>query len=363
MATNFTTDLPEEFADFQINPEEMGADAARAASKDTGGFGRRYVYLDMLLDGSAAGKAKGEDRVFLRYLTDYESRPEAGVLGWPTFMTHAAVKTKPKPASWEKDRKWPERMPAICRRDPRLKAKFNDSCWIDENRENDYKAGKPHPAPPRTYALAVLRQAVYGDGTDAQGGSRKKGKIIGFDDVMVEVPVIDDEGNLVKSGEGDDAEVVTETVPQYVVVRQAFKNYFQPLDTMARTYGTALDRDYLVVRDGDDKDTIYTHQPMDPIVLDLDGEQIAYDMSDQAVREDFYPDAPNLLRIILEQAGTEYYNRWFIPQPGDDEAKGSTKKDASASAPAGAATAEPDETAVVSMRDRLKQRRSTPASS
>lgn len=348
-------ELPEEFADLDLNPEDTGADAARAATKETGGFGRRYVYLDMLIDGSAAGKAQGNDRVYLRYLTDYQAVPEEGLkYGWLTFMTHSAVKTKPKPASWEKDRKWPERMPAVCRKDSKIAKKFPQGCWIDDNRDNEYKAGKPHPAPARTYALAVLRKPIYGDGSEELGGARKKGRIVWFEDVMVDVPVLDDEGNLVKEGE----EVVTESVPQYVVVRQAFKNYFQPLDAMARTYGTALDRDYLVIRDGDDKDTQYTHQPMDPIVIDNDGEQVEFNMLDKALREEMYGDAPSLTKIILDQASTEYYERWFIPTDADDAVKGSTK-DASDDAPKGKAPAPGGNAAA--MRERLRARRSPSA--
>lgn len=343
-----------------------GAQTAKETIGSGGSGARRIAFLDQLLDGSEAGKARGEDHVFLRYLTDYESLPEDGVLGWITLDTHRAVPTKPKPASEDSDRNWPKAMPAICRNDKALAAKLGD-CWIHKNVKDKFKPKEAHNARPRMYAIAVLRQPVLGDGSEESGGARKKGKIVGFTDVEVEVPVFNEETNEVEKD--DNGDVVTETVPQYVLISQAYKNYFRPFSTICENYGTALDRDYKVVcTEGKEKtDVEFTHIACDPIripPLEEGDDPVDFDMRDKELREMFYPDMPDLKKYLSRQASMEYYNKWFIPQDGDDEAGGESGGESGGE---GAAkkrgTPGANESTLADMRERLKKRASAGAKS
>lgn len=342
-------DVADEFADNIDLEAGTGAEAAEEASEERGGggFGRRWVWLDQLIKGDEASKAQEKDRVYLRYLTDYEANPENGVGAWITANVHTAVPTKPKPASEDKDRTWPKAMSCVCRKSKIIEKATGGKCWVCDNVKDKYKPEKPHSNPPKTFAVAVLREPIIGDGSEEMGGPRKKGRKIGFTDVTVEVPVFDEDGEIVKEGDT----VVTEVVPQYVIVRQAYRNYYQSLRSAATAYGTALDRDWLVVRNGDDKDTSYDNVAMDPMKIEIDGEQIDFDMSDPDLREVYYPDMPHLSRIITDQATMDYYNKWFIPQEGDDEAGGSTD----AKRPA-ARSSEPDADHAAKMKERLRAR-------
>lgn len=346
-AEKTTSAAEEEEFDFEF---AEGSSAAKAAAKKSGGTNfARVKYIDQMLDGSPAGEASGEDRVWLRLLTDYEASPEDGVTGFITVLVHRAVPTKPKPASEDADRNWPKAMTAVCRHDDAVKAKFNGECWIHENVKDKFKPGQPHKATPRTYAIAVQREPIYGDGSEEMGGPRKKGQIIGFTDVTAEVAKTDEDGKVIKD---KDDNVVTEIAPQYVVLTLAAK-HFGPLETMGKMHGTVLDRDYLVIRKGESTDTTYEFIAADPIDIEgADGEPVRLDLRDREIREALYGDMPNLKRMIARLVSTDHYNRWFIPQEGDDVAP--EGKGGKAPKSAGAASTATSADRMAAMRERLK---------
>lgn len=351
MTTDTSTNAPEVDEEFDFEFSE-GAQAAKDAAKNSGGAQfARTLYLDQMLDGSAAGEANGDDRVWLRLLTDWVASPEDGVGGWITVLTHRAVPTKPKPASEDADRHWPKAMTAVCRLEEAVKGKFPEGCWIHENVMDKFAPTKAHRASPRTYAVAVKRKPVLGDGSEALGGPRRKGQIVGFADETVEVVKTDEDGKVVKD---DKDNVITEIAPQYVIVTLAPK-HFAPLETMGKMNGTVLDRDYLVIRKGDDKDTAYEWIAGDPINVEVEeGKEARLDLRDREMREALYGDMPNLKRMIARLVSTAHYNKWFIPQEDDDVAP-EGKSDGGSPKSAGAASTATSQDRLAAMRARLKK--------
>lgn len=324
--------------------EDQGSEAAKAAAK-TGPAFNRVDYLQ--LDGSSLGVDQGKDRVYLRYLTDFKPNQEKGVLGWITADHHTMVPTKPKPASLDADRKWPPTMSAVCRNDKKFAKKYGD-CYICENIP-DPKGGKRFKVQSRTWALAVLREPVIGDGTEENGGAAAKGKVLGYRDVTKEVAVIGDDGKPVKDE--------TETVKAYIRVHQSWNNFYSALAALGSHYGTVLDRDFLVIRTGTGLDTEYQHIPMDPIDLDLgDGDSVRLDLREADLREALYEDMPDLRKEVASQATDDWYGRWFIPSSEDSKGSSSKSKGGAASTPSSAsASKEPTADKMAALKNRIRQ--------
>lgn len=318
---------------------EQGADAVRESAKTGVSFDR----VDFLrIDGSPAAVNSGTNRVILRYLTDYKADPERGVLGWIPTDQHAMVPTKPKPADMDKERSWPKSMSAVCRNGRAFKKKFGD-CYICESIP-DPKTGKKFKVDNASWAIAVLREEVIGDGSEETGGPSMKGRVVGYRDAMKEVAVLDDDGKPV---EGE-----TKWVKSYIKVNQKWGNFFNSLNGFGQSYKTVLDRDYVVSREGTGLDTEYHHVPLDPIDVDLgEGVTTRLDLRDPELRAAFYGDAPNLMREIASQASDEYFQRWFIP--GGEESQ--RKDGAPAAAPSSAGKAkEPEADRLAALRERVK---------
>jgi hypothetical protein len=342
----------EEYYDLDIDQITQGSEGAKDQSKRPIAFDRvEYLRLEAGPDDIA----KGKHEEILRYLTDFKEDKERGVPGFWTVDHHAFTPTKPRPKDLDKDRKWPKSMGACCRRDKAFAKKSGGKCYIHDN-VIDPKTDKAPKVSSKVWALACVRNPIVGDGSEELGGEDLKGQVLGYEDATKEVAVTDDDGKVVKNDNGD---IVTKTVKRYVWVHQAWSNYFENLTAMGRTYGTCMDRDYLVRRDGTELDTEYYHIPMDPQdVEDDNGKTVRLDLRNGALREEFYGDAPNLLHEIARQGSVQHYNRWFVP---DSEQEGSTS--AAKKAPASAAKEkEPAADRTAQLRARLVKNRQSASS-
>lgn len=279
---------------------EEAAEAAAATGKG-GGF-RRTHYLP---------KMDKNDQIFLRYLTD---SPE-----WYYVMSHASAPTKAKPDNWPSNN-WPESMSAICRYDKAfqadpgsgLEAVYHDCYICDAGLVNQW--GRPCKATQRLYALAVRREPVLGtDEMVAQGliQEHQVGKRVGFRDATreVEVPKRDEKGEVVKDSEG---KVVLEKTTELdiLVINQAMNNYFSSLQSAYNAYGTVCDRDYVVTRKGEGKDTDYPHVPLDKIDSHVPGSD-SWKVYEEAVKEQ--GDSVDIEKILEERSSDDYFARFFDP--------------------------------------------------
>lgn len=291
-----------------------GAEAAEKASAKISTFARTH-YLSM----------KDQERVVLRLLTE--------AYDWASVDQYGFLPTKAKPADWTGDN-WPARMGAVSRKDPALKGMFTTDYIADEMRDGK---GKPFKANPKTWALGCLREEVIGDGTPEKGGPEYLGKIAGYRDKTREVTR--------KKADSDETETTTEKA--IVIVNQAYSNFFTSLDGMFRAYGTILDRDYIVVRKGDDKNTDYQIAPLDPIGYDIRNPETAarYGLvvEERQVHDSegnpvvgpnnepiMYlspqpgPDFPavTIESAILSQCSDEYYEKFFDPRVTSSSSNG-----------------------------------------
>jgi len=248
--------------------------------------------------------AAGTNFVLLRMLSDYIALPDKSLPPWITVLQHSMVPTKPKPEGFEGN--WPKSMGAVCRNDKVFKARYGD-CYIDTMPPRPGR--KTSAGSARTWAIAVLREEVIGDGTPALGGEEWKGKVVGVRDKMKEVAQVDKDGN--PTGE-------TKMVRQYVKINQGWKNFFALLSGHAGHFKTVLDRDYWITREGmGQDDTVYTITPADSITFPADHPKFPgqkFDLRDAAQRAEFYPDMPDLRKIVAEQASNEFFNRFFVPE-------------------------------------------------
>lgn len=222
-----------------------GADALKEASARTSFSRTEYL------------KIPENERVIVRFLTDADYDEQHPWLGsWVTVQQHSGVPTMGKPDDYTGD-KWPTHMGAVC---PLTKladgSTLGASCYICDSLRNP-KDGKPYKAQPRGWAIACVREEVK---------SEDGKKVIGIKDRMREVEVrgADGKGTGEKTQERD-----------IVLVNFAYSNFFSPLRSFYGMYGTIVDRDYYITREGSQRDTKY--QPMPADVLP------GYDLRDPAV--------------------------------------------------------------------------------
>lgn len=264
---------------------------------------------------------KDAESTILRYITDFDD--------WIYTAEHVAVPTKAAPLGDDKKPlpNWPKAMTAVCRYDEIFKEiDFYKDCYVcDAKVQSSY--GKPIGNAVRIWALAVLREEVFGDGSEEQGGEKMKGKRIGTTDKMVEVETVD------KDGKPTGEKVMHR---EYVIVNFAHKNYFSGLAACYSEYETLCDRDYKVKRIGAGTDSIYTHFALDPTVNLKPGTekwQTKYidDLKERGV---------DLEDIVMEKASDEFYAKFFDPSKTWDPKGG--VKDSSAAAGDGDDSTEPD---------------------
>lgn len=252
-----------------------GAAALQEASK--GGRFARTEYFS-LEDGKTA---------VLRFLTDGDD--------WISVNQHQVIPTKPKADDWPKDSNWPDKMGAVCRRD---QAFSYGECYICDFLVDGKKIKRPSA---RGWALACIREEVIGDGSDELGGPANKGKSLGYRDAIREVTR--------KKGDSDETETVKEKA--IVVVNMGWQNFFSVLDGLRGFYGgTILDRDIVIKRNGNDKDTKYAMVGLDPI-RKADGSVLDLRNPEDMAR---YEHDLNLEEIISDRASDDFYARFFDPR-------------------------------------------------
>ena len=272
----------------------QGADESAKQSKSASNFPDRVPYFTI---------KKGEKAV-LRFLIDaYAWDDGAGnsYPGWIVVRQHSYVPTKPKPLT-KADGKpyeggWSDTRGAVCRKTilpgaggitiAEYLGDGDGGCFIcDHMKKPD---NKPYNANGKTWALACLREPVLGDGTEAMGGEKKKGKIVGYKDATREV-----------TREGEDDPVIEKAI---VLVNQADSNFFTTLKDHADIMETVLNTDFVVTRKEDGKDTDYG-------IVSLNNTQL-FDLRTPGLLAERYPNLPNLPAIVMEQASEDYFTRFF----------------------------------------------------
>jgi hypothetical protein len=259
-----------------------GADEAEKAAQFSGTFARTHFF-----------KIEDKEKAVIRMLTEADS--------WIIVDQYQFIPTKPKPEGWEGN--WPSHMGAVSRSDPALKGMFENDYIAEFMRKPD---GKPYKPSPRTWALACLREEVVGDGSEEKGGEAYKGKVVGYRDQTREVT---------RKKESGEEETTIEKV--IVVINMGYKNFFSPFDGFYRTYGTLLDRDYVVMRKGEGMSTDYQIAPLDPIGYDVRDPEVAkrYGLVAKDGHVEPGPDCPvRLETVILNMASDDYYGRFFDPR-------------------------------------------------
>jgi hypothetical protein len=264
-----------------------GGTAAEQAEKEASvsSSGRRGPdYFGLKDDGDSA---------VVRLLTDHDD--------WIWVNQHSFVPTKPGPKDAEK---WPKNMTSVCRYDKAFGGHYQD-CYIDDGKlKNSF--GKPATARPRVWALAIEREIVRGDGSEALGGPAKQGVVVGIRDKIDEVDELGSDGkptgNKLK-------------YPRILVINQPMKGFFAHFKALHGLYGTVVDRDFSVTRSGTGTDTEYKIVPIDPITDPATGQNLIkpgtpiWEKYLQAVAER----EVSLEGIVADKASDEYYARFFDP--------------------------------------------------
>jgi hypothetical protein len=305
----------------------MGGEAAEEASKSLGGKFAKVEFFNLEKDG---------DTCYLRMLTDSP--------GWVFVKQHAGVPTKGAPQGYTG--KWPVSMPATCRYDAGFGGYYKD-CYPCDHTEITDKWGNPLKPTVRVWALACLREEVFGDGSEAMGGPEMRGKRLGFKDAIREVAERDAEGK-------ETGNTIKER--RIIVVNMAMKNFFGGLQGIFGIYGTVCDRDYIVRRRGLGKDTDYDIMPMDVIEGIAPGTERWKQYEESIEQQNL-----NLKAIIADRASDDYFARFFDPSKAAPAQAGGTPA-ASGDAPQGApveqqqaaSTPEVSGDALAAMRDRVR---------
>jgi hypothetical protein len=326
-----------------------GGEKAREESKKSFPSFARTNYL----------RLKDKESVIIRLIDD---SPE-----WIFIAQHSFVPTKGAPKDWEskgKDsnapaKKWPETMNAVCRKARNegelVFPEHDGKCFICDEMTGNPKSknGKYYPSV-KVWARAVVRDAVIGtEQMVAQGliEAREVGKTVGFQDRMIEIQETDDSGE--KVGE-------PKKVPDVVVVNYG-QNFFGPLQACFEGYGTVLDRDYRVTRNGDGLKTEYNPIPMEHMFeADENGKSVKFTLENEAVRAP-YLKMVDLEAVVEEQASDRHFATFFdttqeIPTRSKAKAEsGAESNDEGVGAQAASPASTTDQVDLQKMRDRLME--------
>lgn len=230
-------------------------------------------------------KEDGESTV-IRLLTDHDD--------WIWVDQHSFVPTKPGPKDAEK---WPKSMTSVCRKDKAFEGHYSDCYICDQKLKNSF--GKVATPRIRVWALAIERELVRGDGSEALGGPAKQGVVIGVRDKIDEVDELGADGKPTGN---------KLNYPRIIVINMPMKGFFSHLKALHGLYGTVSDRDFSVTRSGTGTETEYKIVPIDPIP-DVRPGTPAWDKYLQAVSEREI----SLEGIVADKATDEYYARFFDP--------------------------------------------------
>lgn len=262
-----------------------GHEAAKADADSGGGLARRVQYWNI----------KENESEVLRFLTD---APE-----WFVVRQHTFFPTKPAPAD---AKKWPAAMTAVCRKDPAFAGEYSSCPLCEAIKDNDLKGyGGKGPMKTRSmvFALAVRRERVVCDGSEAMGGPAKKGKKA-TRDFMVELDELDEDGKAT----GEKREV-----PDIRIISNTMYSLFNNLRSAYETYDSVVDRDFVIKREKapNGTGTVHTAVGLDLIPALQPGEP-RWKTYTEAL--DFY--GLDLGTMLEEQASDEFYNRFFLGEDG-----------------------------------------------
>lgn len=218
---------------------------------------------------------------------------------------HSYVPTKAAPKGVDN---WPSSMTSVCRHDAAfgevrepngtlVRAAIFGDCYICDNKIKN-RFGKTANPQIRIWALAVERELVFGDGTEALGGPAAQGTIVGIQDKIDEIEQLDGEGK--PTG-------VTLRFPKIIVINMPVKNFWAHFRQMYGLHKTLTDRDYIVTRRGDGTSTEYEVSPIDP--NGLKPGTPGWDRYTQALADRKI----DLGEIVFDKASDVYYARFFNP--------------------------------------------------
>lgn len=256
-----------------------GAESLAEAAKGAGQFAKTHYF-----------GIEDKEKCMIRLITDHDE--------WVVVNQHQSIRIqKPKPAD---AKSWPEKMGAVCRN---TKLKLPDGstptvgealadvmppdCYICDHVVDGDKVKRPGA---RAWAWAVMREEVI------EAGVRK-----GFRDVTREVAVVDKEGK--PTGEVKIEKAV-------VLCNMGHKNFFNIFKGAAGQYGTCLDRDYYVTREGAGTDTVYHIIAAPPTKMDLRDDETMKTRYGHS-RAEFNE---MLAQEVAGRAEDEFYARFFDPR-------------------------------------------------
>lgn len=343
--TETTTAAPpveEDLDGFEFSQGMEGAAEEAKASRKA--FARREWEWFDLKDGQAE---------IIRCLNDaFYDEDYPHIQPYISIVQHSSVPTRPKPDGYTGN--WPARMSAVCRHAKAFKDRFGDCFICDYMKNPDVKSKGKYEPYPRGYMLACRREEVFGDGTEATGGPKNKGKLLGIRDKLREVPKIGPDGKEI------DGEV--ELIKDICLINLGRKNFFGILEGFAGRYHTLLDRDYHITREGAGaSDTTYKIAPIDRIemgIKEVNGEQTMtyYDVRNPEIWERYQP-VPDIRRVVVGFANDEYFGRFFDTRVSNERTSDSTNSTpgaATPATPAGPSGDVEDEARMAELRARIR---------
>lgn len=268
-----------------------------------------------------------KDTAVVRLLTDHDD--------WITVEQHNFVPTKPGPKDADN---WPKAMTAVCRRDVAFAGHYDD-CYICDSKLKD-NFGKVAYPKIRVWALAVERELVRGDGSEALGGPSKQGIVVGIRDKVDEIEEKDADGK---------ATGTTLRYPRLLIINQPMKSFFSNLKALHGLHGTVCDRDFVITRDGTGTETAYRFSAMDP-VDDVKPGTPTWEKYLQSVAEREI----NLGAIVADKAADSYYARFFDPTKSVDKDGNVTSAEAGSTSAFAVAPAEAPSGPSADLRARIR---------
>lgn len=177
--------------------------------------------------------------------------------------------------------------------------------------------GKPTPADKlakeQAFGLVVLREEVQ-----AEVDGRRRNIV---------------QDKIVHREWEKDGETKSYDGPVYGFVKQGFPNFWQTLVGFYNRYGTLTDRDYVITRKGNDKNTKYHIVP-----LDKDPEL----ETPEQLKERYEP-PQDLSDLMKRMADYDQAKEWFEARPSSNDNSGSSDSGSSESSAKGSAPAETEE--------------------
>lgn len=265
-----------------------GGDTAEAAEEEA----RKVAQARRSSGPEYFSLAKDGEQIVIRLLTD-----DPDVI-W--VDQHSFVPTKDAPKDAEN---WPASMTAVCRKDKAFAGHFA-GCFICDNKIKN-RFGKTSYPNIRIWALAVERELVKGDGTEALGGPSKLGVVVAVQDKIIEVEELDADGN---------ATGTTLRYPKIIIVNQPVNNFYGHFRAMYGLHKTLTDRDYIVTRKGSGTETTYEVTSIDPIPTLKPGTPAWARYEEALVARKI-----DLGQLVFDKAGDVYYARFFDPKVEVDQ--------------------------------------------